>query len=178
MKLFSVLVLSLFFVRLNARITIRMDDGDFLQVSDFLQVFAHGPIRPYEHSFYLRNGRKIAHALGQMFGITASLVAANLLTAHFTPSPSITSVQQETKMEICYGANATVDSDGFKNEFGCHKNACWRSCYSVDENKANYWCFSSPVLSNREFKNCTYHSDCAPYWECLESCHGKYKIFH
>lgn len=180
MEIFKVFIFFLLFTHLNAHISIQMDDGDFNQVADFLQTFAHGPIQPYEHSCILRNLKKFTRVFAQMLGVMVTLVASNLLTAKF--SPGITppqQQQQDTKLEISFASNASIGDggDGFKNEFGCHNEVCWRSCYTETENEIDFWCYSSPHLQSREYKRCKYQTDCAPYWECLESCHGKPEYF-
>lgn len=152
-----------------------MDDNDFIQVADFIQVFTRGPIQQYEQSCLLRNLKKFSRTFLQMFGLTATLVASNLITVKFTPA--ITTLHQEPKFEICFANNASIDNDGFRNEFGCYKNVCWRSCYSTEENQTNFWCYTSPILNSLEYKKCTHHTDCAPHWECLDPCHGKTNLF-
>lgn len=174
MKVIKVFVLFSSFAYLNAQhISIQIDENDFGQVADFLQTFTHGPIRPYEHSFILRNVKKFTRVLIQMGGFMLTLVASNLLTVKFTPAISAPTLQPETKFEISFANNSTIDNDRFQNEFGCHKNVCWRSCFTENETEIEFWCYTSPELKSREYKSCTYHSDCAPYWECLNLCHGK-----
>lgn len=104
-----------------------------------------------------------------MFGLMLTLTASSLLTAKFSPSPVIT-IPQETKEDICVAnfTNFTNFNKQFKNKFGCLNNACWRSCYS--DKDIEFWCYTSPIIKTREYTKCTYHSDCAPYWECLHPC--------
>lgn len=173
---FTVLILFVLFVHLNAHISIQIDDDGFLQVGDFLQTFVRGPIRPYEHSFFLRNLYKFVRVFVQMLSIMITLVGSNLITTKLTPA--ITLPQQGTKVEISLGNNVTNFNKQFKNEFGCRNNVCWKSCYTEDEDEIDFWCFTSPTVALREYKSCTYHSDCAPYWECLNSCHnGRNKTY-
>lgn len=154
MKITTVFVLFLLFVRLNAHISIQMDDGDFSQVGDFLQTFAHGPIQPYEHSFFLCNMKKYSCVFIQMFGLMLALLTSNLLTVKFTPL--ITTSQQETLKEFNY-------NDQFKNEFGCPNNVCWRSCYTEDINELGFRCYSSSNTNSNEYKVCSKKEDCAPH---------------
>lgn len=172
MKISIVFLLFLLFVHLNAHISIRMDDGDFTQVGDFLQTFAHGPIHPYEHSFFLRNLNKFTSAFIKMFGFMLTLLTANLLTVIFTPL--ISTSLQETKSDIFFGKNSTINNWD-KNEFGCIDNVCWRSCYTDNDNENGFWCYSSPDINSHEYKSCNHESDCAPYWECLNPCQSGMK---
>lgn len=175
MAKFTVLLCCLI-VQVNAFISIQIDEENFPQIADFLQTFAHGPIIPYEHSFFLRNFKKFSGVFAQMVGIMLTLTASSILSAHLAPTPIITIPQsQDPKVDICVG-NFTNFNERFKNNFGCHNNGCWRSCYSDAETE--FWCYTSPQADSREYKICTSHTDCAPYWECLHPCQkGKYELF-
>lgn len=148
---------------------IYIDDENIPQVADFLQTFAHGPIQSYEHSCFLRNFKKISTAFIQMVALMLTLTGSSLLTAKISPSPMI-KIPEETKMDICVGnfTNFANFNERFKSNFGCLNNACWRSCYSDKE--TNFWCYTSPTINDRKYKECTHHSDCTPYWECLHPC--------
>lgn len=149
---------------LIAHISIKIGDQDIDQVTDFLQTFAHGPIKQYEHSFILRHMKKFSSSFFQMFGIMVTLVCANLLTSALSPSVG----PSQSNLEFCVNTNATDNI-----EFGCYHNTCWRMCYSENENESNFWCYTSPNLSTHGYISCAFHSDCSPYWECLNLCQSK-----
>lgn len=165
MKITIVFILLLLFVHLNAHISIQMDEGDFLQVGDFLQTFAHGPIQSYDHSFVLRNIKKFSFLFIQMFGLMLSLLSSNLSTLKFTP---LVTTSQEERLKESY-------NDRFENEFGCRNNVCWRSCYTEDQKESVFWCYSSPDINSNEYKSCNRDSDCASQWECLSLCQSGIK---
>lgn len=174
MKFFKVFVFFLLLAHANAHISINMDDGDFGQVADFLQVFGRGPIQPYEHSCILRNLKKFNRVLFHMCSAMITLVASNLITAKFT---TVEPQQQQDQLEIHFAISSFIgggsSGDAFKTDFGCHNGVCWRTCYTEDPKQMDFWCYSSPQLNSREYKTCAYQTDCSPYWECLDSCHGK-----
>lgn len=176
MKFFKVFVLFFLFVHSNAHISIQIDDENFLQVADFLQVFGRGPIQPYEHSCILRNLKKFNRVLFHMCSAMITLVASNLITAKFA---TVEPQNQDNQLEIHFANNSFIGGgsvgggDVFSTDFGCHNAVCWRTCYTEDPKQKDFWCYTSPQLNSREYETCTHQTDCSQYWECLDSCHGK-----
>lgn len=161
---------------MHAHISIGIDPEDIEQMSDFLQsiVVNNNNIHSEQTSSGMisrQQLKRFSHAILQMIGLFVTLVASNVITEKLTYHRQPV---QQPNAEIYFRKNISFvdDEQRCNKEFGCNKNACWRSCYSVEDDGKKLFCYTSPNPKLREFHHCDYMNECSPSWECLEPCHN------
>lgn len=176
-KVLLIWLVASFLLHSEAFISINIDPEDLDRVSDFFHsiVINQEPetlIRSPQHRV-ISFMKKTIYGTIQIFSIIIALVGANVISSNLVPAVSI-----EQKPEIIFNNQKKKNSTGINPkyagkcdiDFGCHKNICWRSCYTnVYEKK--FWCYASPNPLERKFQRCNITSDCSLCWECLEKCH-------
>lgn len=115
----------------------------------------------------------ISKSILQLFGVTLSLVGANLLTMIFESGSNSSTLKYTTH-------NTTIHTPRTcKRDFGCDDNICWRSCpeTGVLQNISSLsWCFASPKPKDNKFHRCDHNHDCSPCWPCMGACHSEQNI--
>lgn len=123
--------------------------------------------QPVSHRIVLLSIMKqAAFRVVQLFGITMSLVSANLITKMFETSDEIQVPIVDNTVNATNAKKAMCDRD-----FGCINNVCWRSCDNNEISiETDLWCYSSPKPELRNYQPCAYSHDCSPCWDCISAC--------
>lgn len=183
--MFSILRVSLIFILFSithAHLVIDIEPEEMQRIAEILveNYLANNltPQTAVARNTVLSHIKKISFGIIQLFGITISLVSANLLTSLFEPTivtpPEINSnsvnITNHETMEMC------------NRDFGCSENVCWRSCDAgstnqiQNKNNQKSYCYTTPKPESHKYQQCIYAHDCSPCWECLGSCHYKKTI--
>lgn len=175
--LFLILLINPVYCQTN--IVLDMNPDDLQKIAELLvESYITHNVKPRYMSTtsrVLAQLKKVSSSTLQFFGITMSLVGANLLTTIL--EPKITSTQttivgnsSSNKFEPTHtplvGNISSVSS--CEKFVGCDGNACWRSCYTT--NNTNSWCYTSPNPAIRDYHRCNHAYECSPCWECLSAC--------
>lgn len=179
------LFLLSFSIQLNALISIEIEPNDLEQVSEILQTFIQQQQQQLPTRFSTTRVispllKSITRSLIQMTGIMLTLVGANLLTLKLEtfivkqPAEKITEINNNTEII----SNITALMEKCKNEYGCNRNRCWRTCTSneelkiekEDEDMKETWCYTSSKANTSDFQSCTFYNDCSPCWDCSSDC--------
>lgn len=166
------IICSMFYTIAYAHIVIDIDPTEMQRVAEILveNYLAHNLQTPpiSTQSVIFSKVQKILLSIVQLFGITLSLVSANLLTSIFEPT-IITPHQTMIVDKITSPSPRMCEHD-----FGCDRNVCWRNCDSSNAHKnssVKSWCFTSPNTEAHDYQRCIYPHDCSPCWECVGACH-------
>lgn len=121
--------------------------------------------------------KKILIGVLQMIGVTGSLIAANIYTPWFEfLSASTTTTTPNANNITLHGRynNPIVPSKICPNDYGCDRNACWRTCENGEKEKdVLSWCYTTTKPGSHQYARCIYPHDCSGCWECLGRCHSK-----
>lgn len=190
-ELFCFVVLML--VAVEGHISIDIDPEDVDKIADFFETIIS--LNPHQQFLQpvartrcciIRLSKKIVSGVFQMFGIMITLVGANLLTTKL--SQVMTSNSQSVVTEYSYkleeihknhtGTNQIEMCDS-KNDFGCNRGLCWRSCTQEVFGGDDYesWCFSAPEKRAHKMHPCKNSLDCSGCWTCSYPCVRKVCYF-
>lgn len=155
-------------IQSSAYITIDIDEDDFQQVNGFFNniIINRAPatttttaavasvrVRSCDCDI-LQLVSKFMCTVMQMLGIMLTLVASNLLTAKFSeiehPTPVIKTVLQ-SGISMKNNSHVNINSTELceNNDFGCHRNLCWRSCKAEKERKKSSFTFCMVLLHTK-----------------------------
>lgn len=199
--LFGCLLLLCCFGNSEAHISIHIDPEDLDRVSEFFHTIIINNHQPHPQLavpvkfMILSNLKKGIVASFHLVGVVIALVSASVISTHVTtnlvPVPVPVPVHQQEQPEFIQITDPTqrqqqqqqpeliqYDSNIFKKaemcdiDYGCNRNACWRSCNRGD--KGNYpslWCHTASNPRAREHHRCDDSKGCSSCWECIEPCH-------
>lgn len=58
-----------------------------------------------------------------------------------------------------------------KNDFGCDRGICWRTCNKNMKNTNNVgWCYSAPDVKAHKYQLCNFSHECSGCWHCIGPC--------
>lgn len=170
-----VIVFTLFFTSIDAVIQIDIEPSELQSIGEVLveSYFHHNLIQrePSLRNTILTKIQNVSITVLQLIGVTASLVAANVLTPMLQTKiePTTTTIVEKTYQN----SNITlIPSKMCPHDFGCDQNVCWRSCDTgVKGDNGKSWCYTTSNHQLKKYHQCIKPHDCSPCWECLGVCH-------
>lgn len=178
------------YVCANAYIIIEIDQSELHQIAEVLLGISgvnhvrHTTSVIQKNNIIVAEIKKIALGLIKLAGITASLVAANLITTKLETDSKPSQIIHTTttaKTMITTPASAQIKNitkikpiEKCNYDYGCGKNICWKSCHEINESQTdqrNTWCYTTSNKTKRTHMQCIDATDCSPCWECAGQCH-------
>lgn len=177
----STLILTIFVITANCFITINIDHEDINQVSAVLSGIIINAESHTPRWTISRSIKTVTYTAAKLFGVTVSLVAANIITEKLNTVEQPIKVLQNEQKNITQTTSDREIVSCRNINFGCHRNMCWRACdpEAVGEEikiakkfNSSGWCFTSAKLDDRKLQICSHLTDCSPCWDCTSICHG------
>lgn len=173
-----ILLINLTYCQTN--IVLGIDPDDLQKIAELLveNYITHNVKPRYisTTSRVLAQLKKVSSSTLQLFGITMSLVGANLLTSVLDPkiTPTIvgnsaSTIFEPTHAPLVGNITSVASTEACEKFVGCDGNVCWRSCYTTNNNTKS-WCYTSPNPAIRDYHRCNHAHECSPCWECISAC--------
>lgn len=143
--------------------------GDFVTTIITIAEEQQQQIAATQNGKLLMLAKHSASWLGVFLALTGSALLVIKLEPYVRTQPKFEDQNVDGLEVLLKNITNNIESESF--DFGCNKNACWRSCYVNDNTISQTWCFSSPNPNNREYERCETNTDCKSNWECLDLCH-------
>lgn len=161
---------------------INIDREDIDQVSAVLSSIVINAESHAPRCTISRSVKTVVYTAAKLFGVTVSLVAANIITEKMNTDKQPIKVLQNEQKNITQKSvhDHKIASCGNIN-FGCHRNMCWRACdleaigkdTKIEKNfNSGGWCLTTVKFDDRKLQVCSHLTDCSPCWDCVGMCHG------